>query len=188
MKKNWLSRLIFAALLHIPLSSSAQTSETDGFFPIDLGRAGSSATVKVHVSRFSKWLTKGNPVSLALQIAPSKKKAISLQQFQNLIFSLTGEPYPSRTEAQIANPAPHREIRFHVVWIDNKSGTILRERDVSSGHNWEGRIHAISGTSFDLDSMVLSAGDFSIVVTTLSDDSRFDGTLSTGLCAGINLK
>lgn len=152
--------------------------------PIDLSKAGNSAVLEVHVGWISNSINK-NPLELALQIiGPKDGRQGWMPQFDELIFSVTGTHYRSLTEQEIVHPAPHMAIRLHVVWRDKSSNVILKEGDVHSGHDWQGRIHAAPGPSLALDRIRLPPGDYEITVTTLSDDSRFDGTFTTGLCIG----
>jgi hypothetical protein len=153
--------------------------------PIDLGEAGNSAVLEVHVTSISGLMAKGNPTILALQIvAPRKGQEELLGKFENLIMSLTGTRYGVLSEQEIARPLPHREVKLHVAWRDKHSGTILKEGDVSTGHDWQGKVRAVAGVSFTLDSIDLPVGSYEVTVTTLSNDPRFDGTFETGLCTG----
>jgi hypothetical protein len=186
MMKDWFLWVIFNIAICLPSSSIAGSENNMTLALIDLSKAGSSAVVELHVSPISHLLARGNPVILSLQIVgPKKGREDLLPKFQDMIMSLTGTPYGALSMGQIAQPAHHREIKLHVLWRDKNSGAILQERDVSSGHDWQGKIHIVPGPSFTLDSMSLPSGDYEIVVTTLTDDSRFDGTFVTGLCAGI---
>nr|WKF60702.1 hypothetical protein HUO10_005224 [Paraburkholderia busanensis] len=170
----------------IALSSAVMAAATNRttLAPIDLGTAGKTAVLDFNVSSSSD-LANHNPTVLALQIVgPAGGEEVKHAQFSDLIMSVTGTPYGSRTEQEIAHPKAHRSIKLHVVWHDRLNDKVLKEGDVFTGSDWEGKIHAVPGPSLTLDSLKLPPGHYDVTVTTLSDDPRFDGTFKTGICAG----
>lgn len=152
----------------------------DDLTPFNIGKAGSSSSVEVHVSL----MTRNYPREISLMIVSpiewQDKKGNDLhEKYNQLIESLAG--YRASSPSNV-RPKQHKGVRVQVVWRE-KSGKILREREVISD-NQHGRVRIGGGTAFSLDGMSLSPGEYLVTVIALDDDSRFDGEFKTGIYAG----
>lgn len=148
----------------------------------DVGKAGSKASIEIHVSWVRGKLTHNNPQQVALMILPphmNESNADLVAKYESLFKSLTGKNYIYKGDVPRES---HKGIKVRVIWKD-KGGKILRQQDVYSDDG-NSRIKTVQGASFTLDGVVLAPGDYAVTVEALEDDSRFDGTFETAICTG----
>lgn len=158
---------------------------TKELVPLDLSKAGETASIKIHVSRFRDWATRGAVEGVALQIVPPPVSTDSElgKKYLVLFKSLTGQSFIYRGDVR---SSAHEGISVSITWI-NESGNILRQREVYSD-NGSSKIRITGGASFELDAMSLPPGDYVITVSTIKDDARFDNSFLVGICAGYIVK
>ncbi len=157
----------------------AAANAGDDLVPFDLSKAGAVASIDVHVS----WLTAKYPRTIGLMISMPKgwkdENGYDLHpQINQLFESITGliaSPNPGNIQ-----PKPHKGIRLHVSWTDQKSGTLMEERIIY--RDKKGRVQCGFGIGLMVDAKQLPPGHYVVSVKTIDNDPRFDGTFKTGLC------
>lgn len=172
----------------------AQPKDTDeGFVPFDVGKAGASASINVHMSRLG--LGRNEPRFVLLMIRPPKEigyipdadKIEWWRKFDEVMDSLTGykpffsPPYDNQL------PGPHKGVKLHVVWTEKESGKVLKDNVVIADSYRDavsGRIKVGTGYSMMLGAIDYRPGNYVATITALEDDIRFDGTFRTGIIAG----
>lgn len=107
----------------------------------------------------------------------------SSEKFEALYKSLTGDDYLYTGDKP---KSPHRGIAVKVTWRDSNS-RILRQKKVYSDYG-SGKVMSRPSKSFPLDDMMLSPGDYSVTVETISDDPRFEDSSQTAICSGYVVK
>lgn len=172
----------------------AQSKDIDeGFVPFDAGKAGASASIDVHMSRFG--LGRNEPRFVLLMIGPFKEvremsgvdKTRWWRKFDDLMNSLTGfrptfsPPYMGQTSG------PHKGVKLRVVWAEKETGKVLKDKVVIAD---DYRSHASqvitvgAGYAMELSAIDYQPGDYVATVIALENDPRFDGTFRTGIIAG----
>jgi hypothetical protein len=180
-----ISAILTAFLIFGSGSSMALIDPTKELVPLDLSKAGETASIKIHVSRFRDWATRETPEGIALQIIPPRVSYDSElgKKYSTLFKSLTGQSLLYKGDVP---SSAHAGISVRVTWTD-VSGKILRQREVYSD-NGSSKIRITGGASFGLDAMSLPPGDYVVTVETIKDDPRFDNSFLVGICAGYIVK
>ena len=175
--------LIFSALFVFAAYGTTEAAKSaQDLVPFDVGTAGATASIHIHVSRLRTSLTHHNPDEIALMVLPkpgTQNDPHIREKYFALFRSLTGKSFLYEGDKPAES---HEGITVQVTWMD-ADGKVLRQRQVYSDDG-NSRIRLTAGASFSLDGMVLDAGDYVVTVKALSNDGRFDGTFQTGLCAG----
>ena len=183
---RWLAFLVVLAAAQ-GVSIAAQPKDTDkGFVLFDVGKAGASASIDVHVS----WLSEKYARELAFMTKPPPGGWYLADgtdigpKYDDLMESLTGFRSLGVIPYRGQKPKAHKGVQLHVVWIKKESGKILQEETVFIDKT-RSHIPKIGfGDAFFLSSLALPRGDYVATVTALKDDPRFTGLFRTGLVAG----
>ncbi|MBP1314193.1 hypothetical protein [Herbaspirillum sp. 1130] len=177
----------------------AHSEDTDeGFVPLDVGKAGASASIDVHVS--PEGLGQHEPRFVLLMIKPPKggwntsNDAYNISLYRkadDLMESLTGFRPIFSPPFDNQQPAPHKGVKLHIVWTEKKSGKVLQDNIVTADTyrgSESGRIKVGFGYSLVLNGIQYAPGDYIATVTAVDNDPRFDGTFRTGIISGYTWK
>lgn len=175
---------VFALAQGVCMAQVKAKDSDEGFVPFDVGKAGASASIDVHVS----WLSEKYARELAFMTKPPpggwyRPDGTDLSpQYDDLMESLTG--LRLTVDHGGLTPKPHKGVKLHVVWAEKKTGKILKKETVVIDKTASHIPQIGIGHSFLLSTLALPRGDYVATVTALEDDPRFKGLFRTGLVAG----